>query len=156
MKVREIMHRGVVTVDAVAPLSEVARFLLDHGITGAPVIDASGTPIGVISMSDLTAHAAGLDRAEDGSFLRDLWHPTPGDDHELHGHQFEGSACARDVMTEFLVRVDVDTSVRELLELMKAAQMHRIFVTEEDRLVGIVTTLDLVTLLGQLLEEREA
>jgi hypothetical protein len=39
---------------------------------------------------------------------------------------------------------------------MKTARLHRIFVTREDVLVGIVTTLDLVMLLDRLLEERSA
>lgn len=152
MKVREIMHKGVMTVKNSTPLTEVSRFFLDHGITGAPVVDDEGTPLGVISQSDLTAHAAGLDMPKEGGFLRELWDDNNAE--ALQDLKVDQSVTAGEVMTDFLVRVDVDTPVRELLELMKTARMHRVFVTEADKLVGLVTTLDLVMLLDRLLEEK--
>lgn len=151
MKVGEIMHQGVMTIKGSTPLTEVTRFFLDHGITGAPVVDESDTPLGVISQSDLTAHAAGLDTPKEGGFLRELWDTANQDLQDL---KLDHSLTAADIMTDFLIRVDVDTPVRELLELMKTGRMHRVFVTRRDKLVGIVTTLDLVMLLDRLLEER--
>jgi len=139
------------TVQRSTNLQEVSSFLIEHGITGAPVVDDEGSPIGVISMSDLTAHAAGLDKPKDGGYLTNAWHDDPP---HLHDLTFAADVTAGDVMTEFLIRVDVKAEVRELLELMKTARLHRVFVTERDRLVGIVTTLDLVMLLDKLLQER--
>jgi predicted transcriptional regulator len=153
VKVGEIMHKGVMTVAESTPLQEVTRFFIDHGITGAPVVDAQGKPQGVISMSDLTAHAAGLDQPKEGAFLRELW--DDASHHQLQDLTFEHGVTARDVMTDFLIRVEADTPVRELMELMKSARLHRVFVTRKDVLVGIVTTLDLVMLLDRLLAERE-
>jgi len=151
MTVGEIMHRGVMTVQRSTSLQEVSSFFIEHGITGSPVVDDEGIPIGVISMSDLTAHAAGLDKPKDGGYLTTLWHDDPPHVHDL---TFAHDVTAGDVMTEFLIRVDSKAEVRELLELMKTARLHRVFVTEQDRLVGIVTTLDLVMLLDKLLQER--
>lgn len=152
MNVGEIMHKGVMTVKAATPLQEVTAFFLEHGITGAPVVDEHGKPVGCISMSDLTAHAAGLDKPKEGGYLRELWHDDSH--HQLNDLVFDHQICAGDVMTEFLIRVDVKTPVRELLELMKTARLHRVFVTDQDVLVGIVTTLDLVNVLDRLLAER--
>ena len=115
--------------------------------------DGEGKPVGTISMSDLTAHAAGLDKPKDSGYLKNLWHDDPP---HLHDLTFEGDITAADVMTEFLIRIDADSEVRELLDLMKTARLHRVFVTDQDRLVGIVTTLDLVMLLDRLLEEKSA
>jgi len=152
MKVGEIMHKGVMTVNHSASLQEVSSFFIEHGITGSPVVDEQGRPVGVISMSDLTAHAAGLDKPKDSGYLKHLWHDDPP---HLHDLTFEGDDVpAADVMTEFLIRIDAESEVRELLELMKTARLHRVFVTDQDRLVGIVTTLDLVMLLDRLLEEQ--
>jgi predicted transcriptional regulator len=148
------MHKGVMTVETGTKLQEVTRFFIEHGITGAPVVDETGKPVGVVSMSDLTAHAAGLDKPKEGAFLRELW--DDDSHHALHNLTFDEHVTAGHVMTEFLIRVDAGVDVRELLELMKTARLHRIFVTREDVLVGIVTTLDLVMLLDRLLEERSA
>jgi len=47
-----------------APLREVARLLLDKGISAVPVVDDNGTPIGMVSEGDLIrpdrAHTTGL------------------------------------------------------------------------------------------------
>lgn len=151
MTVGEIMHKGVMTVQATTSLQEVSSFFIEHGITGAPVVDGEGVPVGTISMSDLTGHAAGLDKPKESGYLKDLWHDAP------HGHDltFAPDVTVGDVMTEFLIRVDQHAEVRELLELMKTGRLHRVFVTDQDRLVGIVTTLDLVMLLDKLLAERQ-
>lgn len=154
MLVSQIMHQGVMTVSAETSLQEVTNFFIEQGITGAPVVDKAGRPVGVISMSDLTAHAAGLDKPKEGQYLRDLW--DDDSHHGLHDLSFEAGVTASDIMTEFLIRVDEQSEVRELLELMKTARLHRVFVTRDDKLVGIVTTLDLVMLLDKLLEERTA
>ena len=146
------MHKGVMTVQTTTTLQEVTSFFIEHGITGAPVVDAEGKPVGVISMSDLTGHAAGLDKPKEGAFLRELWNDDSH--HALHDLTFDGSVTAGAVMTEFLIRIDQSSEVRELLELMKTARLHRVFVTDKDVLVGIVTTLDLVLLLDRLLAER--
>ncbi len=114
MKVSEIMHKGVMTVQTGTSLQEVTSFFIEHGITGAPVIDSAGKPVGVISMSDLTAHAAGLDKPKEANFLRELWQDAGHN--QLQDLTFEQVVFARDVMTEFLIRVDVDAEVRELLE----------------------------------------
>jgi len=151
MTVGEIMHKGVMTVQRSTNLQEVSSFFIEHGITGAPVVDEHGVPVGAISMSDLTAHAAGLDAPKDSGYLRHLWHDDPPHVADL---SFEGDVTAGDIMTEFLIRIDAEAEVRELLELMKSARLHRVFVTDKDKLVGIVTTLDLVMLLDRLLEER--
>ncbi|MBX3169117.1 MAG: CBS domain-containing protein [Candidatus Eremiobacteraeota bacterium] len=151
MNVGEIMHKGVMTVQRSTSLQEVSSFFIEHGITGSPVVDDEGVPVGVISMSDLTAHAAGLDKPKDSGYLRHLWHDDPP---QLADLTFAGDVTAGDVMTEFLIRVDARAEVRELLELMKSARLHRVFVTDQDKLVGIVTTLDLVMLLDRLLAEK--
>ena len=55
MTVAEIMHKGVMTVQRSTNLQEVSSFFIEHGITGAPVVDEHGVPVGAISMSDATS-----------------------------------------------------------------------------------------------------
>ena len=123
MTVAEIMHQGVMTVQRSTSLQEVSSFFIEHGITGSPVVDDECVPIGVISMSDLTAHAAGLDKPKDSGYLQHLWHDDPPHVADL---TFEGDVTAGDVMTEFLIRIDAGAEVRELLELMKAISSKQI------------------------------
>src|SRR5260370_7509496 len=68
MQAREFMTTDPVTVSPDTPTPEVARLLLAHGISAAPVVDEGGTPIGMISEGDLL----GRDEA-DCQARPDLW-----------------------------------------------------------------------------------
>ena len=53
MKVADVMTREVISVAPETSLRDVARLLVDHQISGVPVVDAEGTCIGVVSEADL-------------------------------------------------------------------------------------------------------
>src|SRR5690349_13337252 len=48
-----IMTRDVITVSPAAPIHEAARLMVEHGVSGLPVIDANGRLVGIISEGDL-------------------------------------------------------------------------------------------------------
>ena len=54
----EVMTRGVLTVDADWSVSELATFLDTHAISGAPVVDAEGALLGVVSVTDIARRGA--------------------------------------------------------------------------------------------------
>ena len=56
---RDLMSRGVEVVSADLPLREAAAQLNRHEIHGAPVVDADGRCVGVLSVSDLARWASG-------------------------------------------------------------------------------------------------
>lgn len=53
MKVENAMTREVVTVPDAMPLKDVAQVLATHRISGAPVCDAEGRVLGVVSERDI-------------------------------------------------------------------------------------------------------
>jgi CBS-domain-containing membrane protein len=52
VRVREVMSSPVVCVPPDAPLKDVARVLVAHGISAVPVVDA-GELVGILSEADL-------------------------------------------------------------------------------------------------------
>lgn len=58
--VREIMQSVVETTTPDTPVTEVARRLLDLGLTGMPVVDANGTLVGVITEYDIVSKQGAL------------------------------------------------------------------------------------------------
>ena len=65
---------------------------------------------------------------------------------ELWGYHIEESETllARDIMTPFVYRVEEDTPLKELAGVMVSGRIHRLFVTKEDKLVGVVSALDIL------------
>jgi CBS domain-containing protein len=61
MQARQIMTAPVLTVRPDTTVREAATLLLEHQITAAPVLDAGGELIGILSESDLVGNRVGHD-----------------------------------------------------------------------------------------------
>jgi CBS domain-containing protein len=55
MIARDIMTHDVITVAADTPVQDLAMLLLEHHVSGVPVVDGSGKILGVVSEADLLA-----------------------------------------------------------------------------------------------------
>jgi CBS domain-containing protein len=149
---RDIMTRDVLTVESDWSLDALRSFLVEHSITGAPVVDRFGKLLGVVSSTDLL-------QADE----RETTNPRPAyfcttlerslAESELRTMHVEGGSSQRvsDVMTPVVFAVDENTSVLEVADMMALGRIHRVVVKSGDRLSGIVTTLDLVGVLRSTL-----
>ena len=151
---RDLMNSEVLTVDKEMSVRELASFLLDHQITGAPVEGENGMLLGVVSMTDIAAAAsrdAGVatDRRNPGFYLKDL-EETYSEEDVRNFHIEEPDRTVEEIMTPTVYSVDVETPVAEIATLMLDGHLHRVLVTEEQRPVGIISTSDL---LGLLIDE---
>ena len=55
MRVREIMSRNVITIDADASVIDAIKTMLSHHISGLPVVDRDGALVGILSDGDFIA-----------------------------------------------------------------------------------------------------
>jgi CIC family chloride channel protein len=125
MKVAELMQQNVRTISSEACVAEVVTSLADAHISGLPVVDKGGRIIGVVSATDvLTAEA----ESESATMGRDVMEET----------------SVRDIMTPHPLTVAPDEDVREAARQMLYADVHRLFVAKDDRLVGVISTTDIV------------
>lgn len=150
----DVMNPEVLTVQDDMTVQELANFLIENEISGAPVEDSVGRLIGVVSVTDIAlAVAQGTGPGRDGGgFFEREWDSgashrelaaLPLDDAEL---------LVRDIMTPGVHSVSDEALVPEVAERMIENHIHRLLVTREGRVVGILSTSDL---LGLLVEERE-
>lgn len=139
VKVRDIMRRDVITVRPETPLKEVARLLVEHGISGLPVVDAEGQVLGVVSEGDLIVKERG---AETGR-PRILGALLGGERSRTELAKVEARS-AGDAMTSPAVTIEPGAPVRAAAALMVERQVNRLPVVEDGKLVGIVTRADIV------------
>ena len=147
----DVMNPQVLAVRPDMTVHELAEFLIERQITGAPVLDRHGRLVGTVSETDIMESEN--DRAEmvrdrsDPEFDLRGWEDkaNPEEIRELHVES-EG-LFVRDIMTPAAYTVPHDTPVSQLAQTMIAGRIHRLFVTRASRVVGIVTTLDLLALL---------
>ncbi len=143
MQAREFMTKDPVTVSPDTPTPEVARLLLAHGISAAPVVDDGGTPIGMVSEGDLL----GRDEA-DRQARRDWWLMLLAEGEALHPDFLatlrNPQLTAREVMSAPVVRITETTEAREIARLLEEYRIKRVPVVRDDRIVGIVSRADLL------------
>ncbi len=140
-KVSELMNPDVVCLRPEMTVAEAQKLLADRSVSGAPVVDASGQPIGVISQSDLVRHQAHRVTAEQsGRFYSDV--EEYQDIKELTVDQSQTPVS--ELMSGRVYSVTRDTGVGAAASIMRERRIHRLLVTERGRLVGVVTSLDLL------------
>ncbi|MBI4522037.1 MAG: CBS domain-containing protein [Gemmatimonadetes bacterium] len=150
--VRDIMERDIVTIGPNASVRELAQLLDREGIGGVPVVDAGGAVIGVVSGSDLVAiMATGPAVAGPPPEERPPYFVTPDapyrwtfrEAERRWAEAFQGRTV-RHIMTPARFVVRPDATVSEAARFLVRARIHRALVLEQGRLVGIVTTLDVL------------
>jgi predicted transcriptional regulator len=125
-------------------LREATIFLVDNGISGAPVIDEAGRPVGVLTQTDILIH----DR-EEVTHLSPLEPEFDGTRPRLHWEEFQvervDTTAVREVMTPAVFCIPRETLGWKVVTQMVALNVHRLFVIDEDGvLVGVITTMDVL------------
>lgn len=150
LRAADVMQSDLVSVRAGDTLEEVERVVADARVGGVPVLDDDGHMLGVLSTKDLVrCHAEDAERPEDVGF-----EDTVLDAEETEPVAFQranGTAvCAGDVMTTEVETIGPDTSLVDAARTMVTNGVHRLVVVDHGRLVGIVSTMDLLRPLAGL------
>jgi CBS domain-containing protein len=127
MRASDIMQTGIITVSPELSLRDFERLLANEDIGGAPVVDGRERVIGVASKTDI---------------VRAL-----GDESEALAEVLDSALTVADIMTERVVTASPDDDVRKVAQQMLDGQLHRVVVADEERVVGLITTFDLLRLL---------
>jgi CBS domain-containing protein len=149
MNVAEIMTHPVISVTPETTIGEAAGLMLEHCISGLPVVDKGGAVVGVISEGDL------LRRIETGTERRHSrsleFLITPG---RLADYYSRANARkVGEVMSGEVVAVAPGDSLAEAVRLMERHHIKRLPVIEVGRLAGIVSRANLVRALLHNLAE---
>lgn len=147
------MQTGVISVPPDMSLAELARLLVREGISGAPVVDPEGRPVGVVSLRDLATRAARLEERTSGYYLDVDRVDLVGGAFHFQPDSLSLQGVVSDIMTPRVYSADAEASVREVIALMKRRSIHRVLVTRQGEMVGIISTVDLMDLLDRLLQE---
>ena len=151
---KDVMTPHVLRAQADWPIERLAEFFIENDISGAPVISEYGTLIGVVSLTDIVRHDSLHQRQLNGERPHPFYLPVLENQYaqeELETFRVEdgSEATVREIMTPMIFQVDGDTPVSEVADKMIRGRIHRVFVTENDRVVGIITALGLLDVLRQ-------
>lgn len=135
-RVRDVMASGVVTVDLTMPFKDVARLLVEHRISGVPVLMNSGRVAGMVTEGDLL-------RARDRHVnARRRWTGTLryGTDRDRYLR-----LIAEQLMTSPAVTIHPDATIAAAADVMNLHHVRRLPVVDTDgKLMGVVNRRDLL------------
>jgi CBS domain-containing protein len=140
LTIRDVMSRPALTVHPETPIKDVARLLVEHRISGLPVVDADGRVLGVISEADLLLKEQGPDTIPHRHFAR-LLGESPAS--RAQRARLEATT-AGEAMSAPAVTVTGDRPVAEAAALMTSRGINRLPVVEDGVLVGVVSRADLI------------
>ena len=140
MTVREVMTESVISVRPSTSLKEVALLLIDHKISGLPVVDVGGAVLGVVSEADFLVKEQGADAIRHRRLARFL---GESDESRVQLAKLE-AVTAGEAMTAPAITIGSRQRISEAAALMTARKVNRLPVVDDGRLVGIVSRADLV------------
>jgi CBS domain-containing protein len=140
LTVRDIMHRDIVTVSPDETLKDVANKLYRHKVSGMPVVDEEGRPIGMISERHLIKAALPnyQSMVENRTATPEI---EPFDDLLRR----EDEIRAKDIMTTRLFLTTEDTPIVEVAAQMLFRNIRRVPVVENGKLIGLILRRDIVS-----------
>lgn len=117
--VKDIMTRSIISVDSLVTVNEAAKTMEKAGV-GAVLIMEKNAPLGIMTDRDFAIKIA--------------------------AHAYPIHTKVKQVMSSPLIHVGPDDEVWVAADLMYSRKIHKLPVIDEDQLLGIVTTTDLIKL----------
>ncbi len=145
MNANELMSAPPVTIGPEATVADAARYMLDENVSCLPVVDSDDKVVGILTHTDFGLHPRFRPLADN---VYSLLGSSVSPRHIADVSQRVGSKLVRDVMPRRVFAVEGDTPIEKVVELMLRRGVHRLPVTEDGRLVGVITRHDFLKLIA--------
>ena len=154
--VTSIMQRDVLSVGEDWSLYDLSGFLADKQISGAPVTSAAGDLVGVVSLTDIVRHNSMPESQSQEQhdtheyYLHTLELQVAQEEAATYHVDEETTTRVKDIMTPMIFQVREDASIEEAADTMIKGRIHRLFISGDEGLVGVVTALDMLKMLSSM------
>ena len=146
MRAHDIMSRHVVTIAADASVTDAVKTMLSHHIRGLPVVDPTGTLVGMLSEGDFIRRVElGTDKK------RSRWLSLlAGNEQDALDFARQNGRRVGQIMSLKPITIDEETTLEQIVRLMESRNIDRFPVMRGGELVGMVTRGDFLTALANL------
>jgi CBS domain-containing protein len=138
----DCMSAPAITVGPDDPARRVVELLIEHRISGLPVVDADGYPVGVVSEWDFVADPRRHERS------RELWLALLSEGQAMNETYLaaldQEFGKVRRFMTAPTLTVDERAPIAEVAETFERLRARRVVVTRDGKVAGVITRADLM------------
>lgn len=141
---KDIMTTEVLTAYEGWSIKRLASFLVKHKISGVPVIASDHSLVGVVSSSDVLNFDS-KSQQEKKQMVTEVYSEYSGVDYmdadiEVIAKKADENCTVNQVMTPVVIKVDENAGVEDVIKLMLSHKIHRVFVTQREMMVGVLST----------------
>jgi CBS domain-containing protein len=142
MQVKHVMSPNPIVVKPHTTVGEIVRLITTHRIGSVPVVDETGTLVGLITETDLflRAKVAPLSVVRAPNLMGEWVDPGMLE----KAYRDCRHRAARQIMTRRVITIDAETEVGEAARLMMENGRKHLPVTRRGRLVGMLTRHDIL------------
>ena len=126
MTIADVMTKSVISVDATVTINEAAKMMEDAKV-GAVIVMENNTPVGIVTDRDFAVKVA--------------------------AYAYQISEPVKQIMSSPLFSVSSDESVRTAADLMHDRGIRKLPVIDDENVVGMITSTDIVNLLAVCVED---
>ena len=126
MTIADVMTKSVISVDASITINEAAKMMEDTKV-GAVIVMENNTPVGIVTDRDFSVKVA--------------------------AHAYQITSPIKQIMSAPLFSINSDETVRTAADLMHDRGIRKLPVIDDENVVGIITSTDIVNLLAVCVEE---
>jgi len=142
---KDVMTTDVVSAKPNTSIVAIAKLLIERRISSVPVVDDQRRVVGLVSEEQLVRPRQGERIVHRSWWLVLLTSPEAAAKDYLESHCRQ----AEDVMSRDIMVVRDSMPLRRLIELLAMPRIKHLPVVREDRLVGIVSRVDLLRVLAR-------
>ncbi|HEX4940447.1 MAG TPA: CBS domain-containing protein [Candidatus Kapabacteria bacterium] len=153
----QIMSVPVQTVYEGWSVKRLMKFFVEAEISGAPVIASDGELVGVVSISDIVRFENLPPKEKISVSNMDCYNEYVGyrlSESELKAmfDHADENCTVNQIMTPSVIAVSQETSLPEIAALMREQNIHRVFVQNQNRVVGVVSTSNVLGVIASMCE----
>ncbi len=143
LKASEIMTKDVITVVLSTTVEDLARVLVEHKISGTPVVDDKGDLIGIVTENDLIRknkkfHIPTIVRLFDAFIMLESSGKIEQEIKEM------AAVTVADIYRKEVVTASEDTPVDEIATIMSEKGLHLVPVVDGRKIKGIIGKMDII------------
>jgi predicted transcriptional regulator len=141
-----IMSTELLTAYEGWTIHRLAEFFIKHQISAAPVIASDHELVGIVSVSDVFRFN-NMDERDKGHLLRNHYRDSCGQDineEDLRSwvKDADKNCTVHRIMTPEVIAVEKSETLKTVINVLLSRHIHRVFVTENKKVIGVITTLD--------------
>jgi CBS domain-containing protein len=126
MTIADVMTKSVISVDVSITINDAAKMMEDAKV-GAVIVMENNTPIGIVTDRDFAV--------------------------KVVAHAYNITTPVKQIMSSPLFSINSDESVRTAADLMHDRGIRKLPVTDNEKIVGMITATDIVNLLAVCVED---